>query len=88
MPNRLRRVNSKGKVDVLDRHVRREDQFLAGGDFHQRGVIADAQKETPRLPRRQVLHPGNEFVFATEGRFVTHVKLGPTTAKPQAFILA
>jgi hypothetical protein len=71
--NRLRRVKAECEVNVLNRHVGGQNQFLPGGDFHERSIIANAQADTRRSPRGPALDPGYELTFGSEGRFVTHV---------------
>jgi hypothetical protein len=41
----LRRMEIGPEVNAFDRHVRREDQFSPGCDFHKRRIVANAQTE-------------------------------------------
>jgi hypothetical protein len=84
----LRRMKIGPEVNALDRHVRGEDQFLPGREFHERGIIANTQTEARRSPVSPALEPGNEFGFVSEGRFVRHVVLeSKGSPNPLPFIL-
>ena len=80
MTHGLRRVQPAGEMDILDRHVGGQDEFVPALDHHQRGIVANTEFQSffePSRPRssmpvrmgRQCLEPLHEFVFSSKQVF-------------------